>query len=219
MIIDYDFRGKRVTIVGGGRETARKIRSFVDSGARVRLLGPHFDGDAIRAAKRLHVPVVRCSESQIERRAFVASDVVVVVADSRTLGRRLRPIAKHRRVLFYAGDDPEVSDWTQPAVRFAPPISIAVSTTGESPIVARTLAERLIRQVRPADRLAVAAQSYARERARRRGLESAHRREVLYRILEDRRVRAALAKRNLRAAKVRAERMISDEIRGVTVPK
>lgn len=208
MIIDYDFRGKRVAIVGGGHETARKLRSFVDAGADVRLFGPGFDEEAVRTAKELRVPVIRCPAEQLARRAFTSSDAVVVVADDRGLGRALRPVANRRRIPFYAADDPAVSDWVQPAVRFVGPVSVAVSTGGESPIVARDLAGRLSQEIRPEDELAVHVQSYARDLAKRRIGSSEARRRVLYAIHEDPEVRAALAGGNLARAKARAKRLV-----------
>ncbi len=210
MIIDYDFRDKRVTIVGGGHETARKIRSFLQAGAKVRLVGPNFDEEARRVADELGVPIVSCQASHLPRRAFVRADVVAVIADDPTLGRKLRPFATRRRVLLYAGDDPSVSDWIQPAVRFAGPLVIAVSTGGASPIVARELAERLIRRVRTEDRLAIAVQSFARDLARRGNLGAAERRRVLYRIYRDREVRTALARGDVRRARERARRILRE---------
>ena len=214
MIIDYDFRGKCVTIVGGGHETARKLRLFVDAGASVRLVGPAFDLEATAAARKLGVTIVRCAPSQVPRRAFASTDVVAVVADDRSLGRRLRPLATRQRVLFYAGDDPEVSDWVQPAVRFAGPIVVGVSTDGASPIVARALAERLVRAVRPEDRLEVRLQAHARALARRRIPSPSKRPEALYAIHEDDGVRAALRCGDLGGAKERATQIILEAARG-----
>lgn len=210
MIIDYDFRDKRVTIVGGGRETARKVRSFVEAGARVRLVGPSFDDETRRVAKELEARIIPCPASQLSRRAFSRADVVAVIADDPALGRKLRPIAARRRVLFYAGDDPSVSDWIQPAVRFAGPLLVAVSTGGASPIVARDLADRLVRRVRTEDRLAVAVQSYARNLARRWIPGAVQRRRALYRIYRDREVRLALARGDVRRAKERARRIVRE---------
>ncbi len=218
MIIDYDFEGKRVTIVGGGHETARKIRLFTEAGARVRLVGPAFDRDALRVAKRLRVPVVRCPASQVPRRAFARTDVVAVVADDRRLGRTLRPVATRRRVLFYVTDDPEVSDWLQPAVRVAPPIAVAVSTNGGSPIVARTLADRLVAEVRESDRRAVALQAYARNLARERIPSPGTRRFVLNRIFRDPRVTSALERGDSRGAKREAQRLILDAAKRARIP-
>ncbi len=210
MIIDYDFRGRCVTLVGGGHETARKMQSFVDAGAKVRLVGPTFDAEALRVARRLRVRIVDCSASQALRQAFADADVVAVVSDDPALGRKLRPIATKRRVLFYAGDDPEVSDWIQPAVRFADPVVLAVSTGGASPIVARELAERLIRRVRPEDRLSVEVQAYARELARERIPKASDRRFKLNQIYRDLDVRSALAARDLMTAKHLARAVILD---------
>ncbi len=210
MIIDYDFRDKRVTIVGGGHETARKIRSFLQAGARVRLVGPKFDEEARRVAEELGVPIVSCQASYLLRLAFSRADVVAVIADSPALGRKLRPFATRRRVLFYAGDNPSVSDWIQPAVRFAGPLVIAVSTGGASPIVARELAQRLSRHVRTEDRLAIVVQSFARDLARREISGAAERRRALNRIYRDREVRAALARGDVRRAKERARRILRE---------
>jgi siroheme synthase-like protein len=180
----------------------------VEAGADVRLVGPAFDKSALRTARDLRVPVIRCPAAEVRRGAFASADAVVVIADDRGLGRALRPLAERRHVLFYAGDDPEVSDWVQPAIRTAGPISIAVSTGGRSPIVARALAERLSRSVRSGDRIMVRLQGYARDLARER-IPSAHdRRRILLALFEDPQVRAACARADLAGARALARRRI-----------
>jgi siroheme synthase-like protein len=217
VIIDYDFRGKRVTIVGGGHETARKVRLFHDAGATVRLLGPMFDREALRVARELRIRVVRCPSSELGRCAFASAEVVAVVSDDPGLGARLRPIASRRRVLFYVGDDPESSDWAQPAIRQAGPITLALSTKGASPIVARTLANRLVRSIRPEDGLAVAVQAYARGLARRIPTPEARRR-ALYAVHDDPGVRSALGRGDLRRAKVLAKALVSEAVEAMRRP-
>lgn len=208
MIIDYDFRGKRVAIVGGGHETARKVRALVGAGAAVRLVGPAFDEDAVEAARELRVPIVRCPEAQVARRALSGTDVLVVIGHDAELGRRLRPLATRRRILFYTTDDPLVSDWIQPAVRRAGPVQVAVSTGGGSPVVAVAVAERLVCQVRPEDLLEVQVQSYARTLAREWIARSADRRKVLRAIHRDALVRTAVRDGDARAARLRARTIL-----------
>ncbi len=204
MIIDYDFRGKRVTIVGGGHETARKVRAFVEAGAEVRLVGPGFDDEATSTATELGVSIRRCRKEELPRLAFEAAEVVAVIADGGSLGEELRPEATRRRVLLYVGDRPEVSDWIQPAVRRAGPIQVAVSTGGASPIVARTLAARLLRAIRKEDRLEVEIQGYARTLARETISEASARRAVLYRLHKDPDLRDALREGDEATARARA---------------
>ncbi len=208
MIIDYDFRGKRVTIVGGGHETARKIRLFQEAGAHVRLVGPPFDPEGLRTARRLRVPVLRVAPTHLARRAFEATDVVAVIADDSSLGRRLRPIATRRRVMFYVSDSPELGDWIQPAIRSTPPLTIAVSTGGNSPIVARTLADRLLKDIRPEDRLMANLQDYARHLARSCISDSSQRRNVLHRIFVDPAIREALHRGDVPRAKALTRQVV-----------
>ncbi len=203
MIIDYDFRGKRVTIVGGGHETTRKVRAFVEAGSEVRLLGPAFDPEAMSAAKELGVPIRRCGEDELPRLVFESAEIVVVIADGGSLGEELRAEATRRRVLLYVGDQPEVSDWIQPAVRRTGPIQVAVSTGGASPIVARTLAARLLRAIRKEDRLEVEIQAYARTLARETISEPPARRAILYRVHRDPDLRVALTKGDEATARAR----------------
>ena len=225
MIVEYNLREKRVTIVGGGHETARKIRAFVQAGARVRLLGPRFDGEALATAKELGALFRYCPPSQIARRAFASTDILVVVADDPALGRELRPIATRRRIPFYVCNDAEVSDWVQPALRRIGPIVLAVSTGGRSPIVARELAGRLARAVHPEDEHTVAVQAFAREMVRKWIPQAGVRHRLLYDIYRDGGVRAALAEGNLRAAKARARRMVQEAtgrrrlLRGTSHPR
>ncbi len=219
MIIDYNFKGKRITLVGGGHETALKLRSFVAAGGRVRLVALKVDEESRNVASELHVPLVLCRSGVLVREAFASADVVAVVSDDPNLGRRLRPVATRRRVLFYSADDPEASDWIQPAVRRSGPIEVAVSTGGRSPIVALALAVRLVGSVRRQDRDEAEVQAYARALARARIPDRAARRRVLLRVHRDPRVRAALVDGDLPVARREARRLVLNAVpRSLTPP-
>lgn len=130
----------RVVVVGGGEIAARKIRLLLRAGPQVevvaRELNPELDG--------------LCRDGLIAHRAtaFEAAQLdgarlVIAATDDRTLNRQIAAEARVRNIPVNVVDDPEPSTFITPAIIERPPLTVAISTGGAAPVLARRLRERL----------------------------------------------------------------------------
>ena len=130
----------RVVIVGGGEIAARKIRLLLRAGPRIevvaRELNPELDG--------------LCRDGLVVHRdtAFAAAQLdgarlVIAATDDRALNRQVAADARTRNIPVNVVDDPEPSTFITPAIIERPPLTIAISTGGAAPVLARRLRERL----------------------------------------------------------------------------
>jgi len=206
MIVDLNLRGRSVLVLGGGRVAERKIPKFLAGGAKVTVVSREFTPEVERMDVTMRKEDVVPAEGL---RALVEGfDVVVAATDDRALNRAAVEACRGTKALRYAVDDAEVSDFTLLATTRVGDIEIGVSTGGRSPGMARALRERVEALFTEEDVKQVALQEFARRVARERLGDEGRRRDALFRVMRDDRVKRLLGEERMEEAKALAERII-----------
>lgn len=139
-----DLRGRPVLVVGGGSLAAEKVRGLRAAEAEITVAAAALNAEltALRDAGEItHLP-------REYRDGDMAGFAVVMAAQrdaagGAALNGRLSAEARARGILLNAADDPANCDFILPAVVRSDPLTIAVSTGGGSPAVARRVREEL----------------------------------------------------------------------------
>ncbi|MFP4346985.1 MAG: precorrin-2 dehydrogenase/sirohydrochlorin ferrochelatase family protein [Thermodesulfobacteriota bacterium] len=144
--INLDLRGRRCLVVGGGSVGARKARTLVDCGAAVLVVSPETD----RAMEAL----ADAGCITLKRRPYRSSDLADVflafaATDHADTNREIAEDARRRSVLCNIADRPEDCDFTLPARVVQGDLLITVSTSGQSPALAKKLRKDLQNQFGP----------------------------------------------------------------------
>ncbi len=130
----------RVVVVGGGEIAARKIRLLLRAGPQIdvvaRELNPELEG--LRADGQLAHLATAFDAVQLD-----GARLVIAATDDKALNRVVAAEAKARNIPVNVVDDPEPSTFITPAIIERPPLTIAISTGGAAPVLARRLRERL----------------------------------------------------------------------------
>lgn len=137
--------GKNVLVVGAGSVAERKILDLTDAGANVRVVALEARDSVKDLAERGSI--------KLEVRAFQSSDVedvwlVVAATSDASTQRSICEASDARRVFSIAVDDPPNGSAYSASVIRRDPITVAISTSGEAPALARLLRE-LIEQTLP----------------------------------------------------------------------
>jgi precorrin-2 dehydrogenase/sirohydrochlorin ferrochelatase len=132
--------GKRCVVIGGGQVARRKVRTLLEHGASVEVISP----DLCPELNKL----VETGEVKVLRRRYQAGDLpgaflVIAASDDSEINRQVVKEAKGKSVLVNAVDDPENSDFIAPSSVRRGDMTIAISTTGRSPALARKIRTRL----------------------------------------------------------------------------
>ena len=135
-----DLRGRSVLVVGGGPLAAEKVRGLRNAEADITVAAPTLNAElaALRDAGELvHLP-------RGYREGDMAGFSIVMAAEGDAAANAgLSAEARRRGILLNAADDPAHCDFILPAVLREPPLTIAVSTGGGSPAIARRVREEL----------------------------------------------------------------------------
>ena len=195
LILDLNFEGKDVVIVGGGAEGYRKVLSFLDAFAKVLVVSRKFLDDihTLHQLKQIDLLTLNIEDPK----AFVNSltpkpDLIVAVTNDQNLNGKLAKFAKALGCMVYAVDNPAISDFMVPAIAKIGDVRIAVSTSGKSPSMARVLRKRIEKLITEEDLLQIQLQDYIRPILKQRISEHQIRKLVLSEIIEDNRIKKLL---------------------------
>ncbi len=133
--VSYKVEGKRIVIVGGGEEALNKARLASKTTAQVVIISPEISADF----NGLGVETVA--------RPFAAADLdnaaLVFVADDGPDAEVAIAAARAAGVPLNVVDVPHLCDFYTPAIIDRAPISIAVASEGQAPVLARLVRARI----------------------------------------------------------------------------
>ena len=139
-----DVVGRPCLVVGGGSVAVRKIRTLVEVGALVTVVAVEVD-PAIDAIDAL---------AAVERRPYRSGEVagfvlVVTATGDPSVDRTVVTDARRAGVLVNGADGDHEGTVRFPAVLRRGPVTVAVSTGGTSPALARWLRDRITGSLPP----------------------------------------------------------------------
>jgi precorrin-2 dehydrogenase/sirohydrochlorin ferrochelatase len=204
MLIDVDVERKAVLVVGGGRVGERKALKFLAAGAKVTVTSKEFTRAIARLCEegRLSLVHINAEANPHSVNSLISrADLVIAATNKRELNELIAKKAKQKGVLVNVVDNPSLSDFTLPVTSRRGGFHIAISTGGQSPAVASLLRGKIERMVSKEDVLLVRLQAYARKLAKLNIANQESRRRVLYKIIEDTRIRRLLKRGKFQEAK------------------
>ena len=132
--------GRRCLVVGGGTVADRKVSALLESGAAVTLISPELTPRLAQWA--LQERFVHCGK-QFESGDAAGYLLVMCATDSPDVNKQAALEAKECGALVNVADTPALCDFTIPARLQRGNLSIAVSTGGQSPALAREFRNEL----------------------------------------------------------------------------
>jgi uroporphyrin-III C-methyltransferase / precorrin-2 dehydrogenase / sirohydrochlorin ferrochelatase len=129
-----------VLVVGGGGVAARKVRLLLKSAARVRVVARELDEELAALAAE---GAIDHSATAFDPDQLAGARLVIAATDDRPLNRAVAAAAEAAGLLCNVVDDPQASRFITPAVVQRAPITVAISTAGAAPVLARRLRERI----------------------------------------------------------------------------
>jgi len=132
--------GKTALVVGGGVVGERKVEILLNHGASIRLVSRDLS-DKLKAlvedGKVLHLG------EDFSEKHLDGVFLVFAATDDKQLNRKISKSARKRGLLINAVDQPEDCDFIVPSLIKRGDLSIAVSTGGKSPALAKSIRKHL----------------------------------------------------------------------------
>ncbi len=181
-----------VFILGTGEVASRRANKFLDHGANVRLVGNNLSDDLKDKGADLY------SIDDVDE-LVEWSDLVVVASGDEELSEHVSEIAQDK--LVNRADFPLKGDIIVPTSFEIGDVEISIFTNGKSPLMARQLRKKIQSIITEEDILEIELQDYARLELKRVLKNQKERRQVLYEIFEDEKIRGYVENRQMDDAK------------------
>jgi precorrin-2 dehydrogenase/sirohydrochlorin ferrochelatase len=141
-----DLAERLAVIVGGGGVAERKVVTLLEYGPRVRVVSP----DVTPALEKL----AASGAIELERRGYVRGDldgafIAICATSSEEVNRAVHAEAEERGCIVNVVDVPELCSFIVPSIVRRGTLSVAISTGGAAPTVAKRLRKHVQEHLGP----------------------------------------------------------------------
>ncbi|MBF0551789.1 MAG: bifunctional precorrin-2 dehydrogenase/sirohydrochlorin ferrochelatase [Deltaproteobacteria bacterium] len=139
-----DLKGRRCLVVGGGQVAQRKVITLVECGAEVILIAPEVTDvlkDYVTGGRITH-RIGNFTPSSLEN-----TFMVIGATNDPTMNSRIAKEAAARGILHNIVDQPEDCSFILPSILARGDLTLAVSTAGRSPALAKKIRRQLEDQI------------------------------------------------------------------------
>jgi len=135
-------------VAGGGAVAERKVRQLLKAGAEVTVCAPDINQGLLQLAAETP------GNLHLQARKFAAADLngtvfVVAATNNNAVNQQIAAAAKAAATLCNVVDNREISTAILPAVVDRSPLIVAVSSSGESPVLATRIRQRIESELAP----------------------------------------------------------------------
>ena len=138
--IFLNLQDRRCVVIGGGKVALRKIKVLLDCEAKVTMISPEPHPEIVRWSKK---KVIRLIQRDYRKEDLNDAAVAFACTDVKETNRRVAEDSKKLRVPVNVTDDPGLSEFIIPSFFRRGDLTIAVSTAGVSPALAKKIRKNL----------------------------------------------------------------------------
>lgn len=203
-----DLKNRLCLLVGGGDIATRKGRLLSKAGARLRVVAPEISSELRE--------LVAQNNGELHEREYQTSDlndcvIAIAATDIETLNEQISADAQARNLPVNVVDSPALCTYITPAIIDRSPLVIAISSGGESPVLARLIRAKLETLIPTSyGRLAQIASSW-RDRVKARFDDGDSRRRFWEKILQGPAAELALNGQEAAAENIIATEIVKDD--------
>jgi precorrin-2 dehydrogenase/sirohydrochlorin ferrochelatase len=172
-----DLAGQKVIVIGAGRVAERKIRLLLAAKAHITVVAPRATTSIRKLSSNKRV---RCLRRTYRVGDLRTARLVVAATNDEKLNERVCRDAKRRRLPVNCAAPPEAGNFIVPSVVRRGNLTIAISTGGSSPALAKRI-RRELEQYLHAGYAGVATKMATIRKTVSRTVKSAAKRRAVYR--------------------------------------
>jgi precorrin-2 dehydrogenase/sirohydrochlorin ferrochelatase len=138
--IFLNIQGKNCVVIGGGNVALRKVKVLLDCGANVKMICPKPHPEIVKLSKKRAIHFI---QRDYEKEDLRDAAIAFACTDVKKVNRKVAVDAKEAGVLVNVADDPRPSDFIIPSFFRKGNLTVAISTAGVSPALARKIRTKL----------------------------------------------------------------------------
>lgn len=209
MIVDLNLENKKIVVIGGGNEAQKRINSLVNQNCKILVISNEINSQISKLVKSKKI---KLQKKKIEDTSFISKlkpDIIITTTDNKELNQKIIRAAKKRKVIAYSSDNPDESDFANPAIiDFENTIKIAIFTGGKSPAIAKkikTKSEKIFKKIITKNDIAqIKIHEIARKLAKEQISSQIRRKEYIVSIMKDSKIDQLIKDGQIKKAEKRA---------------
>jgi siroheme synthase-like protein len=142
--IFLNLQGKKCVVVGGGRVAFRKVTTLLNCGADITVISPKPHAEISKLFKNKAIRLVRRNYERGDLRRAALS---IAATHVKEINRKVAEESKKNGTPVNVVDDAELSDFIIPSSFRRGDLSVAVSTSGMSPALAKKIRAKLEKNI------------------------------------------------------------------------
>jgi uroporphyrin-III C-methyltransferase/precorrin-2 dehydrogenase/sirohydrochlorin ferrochelatase len=127
-------------VIGGGTVAERKISTLLKAGATVTVISPDLTDNLQHKLNNQHIVHIKREFQTADLEPYI---LIIIATDNSELNTQIAQLAHENNKLVNVVDNPALCSFIVPSVVDRSPVTIAVSTGGASPVLARQLRMKL----------------------------------------------------------------------------
>ncbi|MEK6865979.1 MAG: bifunctional precorrin-2 dehydrogenase/sirohydrochlorin ferrochelatase [Thermoproteota archaeon] len=209
MIIHLNLQGRLVIVVGGGNEALKRINSLLEENCQILVISNELNNQIKTLVKNKKI---KFKKQKIQNSAILSiykPYMIITTTNDKKLNQKIINDAKNKKIIAYSSDNPELSDFANPAIiDFENTIQIAIFTGGKSPAMSKKLrieSEKIFKKIITKEDIGqIKIQNIAREHAKNTISTQNERKVYLNSIMGDKEIKQLIKEGQLKRAEKRA---------------
>ncbi len=209
MIVNLNLPGKLVIVIGGGNESLKRINSLLNEKCQIIVIS---NGINIQIKMLVKNKKIKFKKQKIQNPSILSiykPYIIITTTNDKKLNKEIINYAKKKNIIAYSSDNPELSDFANPAViDIENIIQIAIFTGGKSPAMSKKLrieSEKIFKKIiTKEDICQIKIQNIARDLAKNMITTQNERKTYLNNIMGDKEIKQLIKDGKLKKAEKRA---------------
>lgn len=209
MIVDLNLQNKRVIVIGGGNEAEKRINSLLKQNCDILIISDAVNSKIKKLAKDNKI---KLKKQKIQDTKFISTlspYMIITTTNDKKVNQKIINEAKKKKIIAYSSDNPDESDFSNPAIiDFDKMIQIAIFTGGQSPAMSKKIkdkSEKALKSIITKEDIShIRIQKIARKIAKESISTSTQRKECLRKIMSDNEIDQLIKDGQVKKAEKRA---------------
>ena len=209
MIIHLNLQGRLVIVIGGGNEALKRINSLLEENCQILVISNELNNQIKTLVKNKKIKFKKQKIQNSDILSIYKPYMVITTTNDKKLNQKIINDAKNKKIIAYSSDNPELSDFANPAIiDFENTIQIAIFTGGKSPAMSKKLrieSEKIFKKIITKEDIGqIKIQDIAREHAKNTISTQNERKMYLSSIMGDKEIKRLIKDGQLKRAEKRA---------------
>jgi precorrin-2 dehydrogenase/sirohydrochlorin ferrochelatase len=140
MIVDLNIHDKIVVVIGGGNEAQKRINSILNQECKIIVISDSVNSQINKLEKAKKI-ILKKQKIQDTKVIFnFKPDIIITTTNDKKINQKILSGAKKNKIIAYSSDNPEESDFSNPAIfDIENMVRIAIFTNGRSPSMSKKI--------------------------------------------------------------------------------